>query len=130
MNAAGNSIPQLIISPRVRMKPELKDSAPRGAIAVVVSDRRLIQCVCVCVCGGGGGGYSQAATPINAINGFQKTGIWPLSRSVFSDVDFAASKPTYPSAPQPDENSVGSDEDDNEPISALTDKTSTLALES
>ena len=52
------------------------------------------------------------------------------NHSVFTDVDYAVSKPTDLPTPQPDENSVGSDEDVNEAIGAPTNETSTLAVES
>lgn len=36
-----------------------------------------------------GEAYPRAAVMANAMNGFRKTGIWPVDRNVFSDVDFA-----------------------------------------
>lgn len=48
--------------------------------------------------------YLQACTPVNAINGFRKTGIVPLNPDVFTDIDFAAAETTENAAPDvPDE---------------------------
>jgi hypothetical protein len=38
-----------------------------------------------------GEAYAKSATMTTAANGFQKTGIWPCSRDVFTDADFAPS---------------------------------------
>lgn len=38
-----------------------------------------------------GEAYTRAAVLANAMNGFKKTGIWPVDRNVFSDVDYAPS---------------------------------------
>lgn len=38
--------------------------------------------------------YVRAATMQTAINGFRKTGVWPVDSSVFSDADFLPSVPT------------------------------------
>nr|XP_047124214.1 uncharacterized protein LOC124806949 [Hydra vulgaris] len=38
--------------------------------------------------------YLRAASALTAVNGFRKTGIWPINRDVFQDADFAASLPT------------------------------------
>ena len=38
--------------------------------------------------------YLRAACAITAVNGFKKTGIWPINRDVFCEADFAASVPT------------------------------------
>ena len=39
-------------------------------------------------------GYVRAATVRTAVNGFRKTGIWPIDRNVFDEHDFAAAQPT------------------------------------
>jgi DDE superfamily endonuclease/helix-turn-helix, Psq domain len=41
-----------------------------------------------------GNAYLRASTPINAINGFQKTGIHPVNRTIFTEDMFAATLPT------------------------------------
>lgn len=41
-----------------------------------------------------GKAYLRASTPLNGINGFQKTGIFPVNRTVFTDDMFVASLPT------------------------------------
>lgn len=41
-----------------------------------------------------GKSYLRASTPLNAINGFKKTGLYPLDRTVFTDDMFAAALPT------------------------------------
>lgn len=41
-----------------------------------------------------GKAYLKAATPLNAISGFKKTGIFPVNRYVFTDEMFAAAMPT------------------------------------
>lgn len=41
-----------------------------------------------------GQAYLQASTPLNAINGFRKTGTYPVNRTVFTDDMFVASLPT------------------------------------
>ena len=38
--------------------------------------------------------YLRAASALTAVNGFRKTGIWPINRDVFSEADFAAAVPT------------------------------------
>lgn len=38
--------------------------------------------------------FIKAATMETAINGFRKTGIWPVNRGVFNDHDFAPSETT------------------------------------
>jgi hypothetical protein len=38
--------------------------------------------------------YLRAATMLTAINGFRKTGVWPVNRNVFSDADFLPSATT------------------------------------
>ena len=39
-------------------------------------------------------GYVRAATIITAVNGFRKTGIWPIDRNVFDEHGFAVAQPT------------------------------------
>ena len=39
-------------------------------------------------------GYARAATVRTAVNGFRKTGIWPIDRNVFDEHHFAAAQPT------------------------------------
>jgi hypothetical protein len=46
--------------------------------------------------------YMQACTPLNAINGFKKTGIFPYNPDVFTDIDFAAAEVTEQNEPQND----------------------------
>ena len=41
-----------------------------------------------------GSAYLKASTPTIAVNGFKKTGIYPLDRDVFDDHDFAPSAVT------------------------------------
>ena len=36
----------------------------------------------------GGGAYVKAATPSNILSGFQASGIWPLNKDVFTEIDF------------------------------------------
>jgi len=38
--------------------------------------------------------YLRAAGALMAVNGFKKTGIWPINRDIFSEADFAAAVPT------------------------------------
>ena len=45
----------------------------------------------------------RAATVVTAVNGFAKTGIWPVDRDVFSEWDFAAAAPTDIQLPLSDE---------------------------
>lgn len=44
----------------------------------------------------------QACTPLKAINGFNKTGIFPYDPDVFADIDFAAAEVTEQNEPQND----------------------------
>ncbi|KAI4455667.1 hypothetical protein MML48_9g00000123 [Holotrichia oblita] len=44
----------------------------------------------------------QACTPLNAINGFKKTGIFPYDPDVFTNIDFAAAEVTEQNEPQND----------------------------
>ncbi|KAJ8892196.1 hypothetical protein PR048_004776 [Dryococelus australis] len=37
-----------------------------------------------------GAGFPKATSKETAINGFRKTGLWPVDRHVFKDADFAA----------------------------------------
>ena len=46
--------------------------------------------------------YMQACTPLNAINGFKKTGIFPYDPDVFTDIDFAAAEVTEQNKTQND----------------------------
>lgn len=46
--------------------------------------------------------YMQACTPLNAINGFKKTGIFPYDPDVFTNIDFAAAEVTEQNEPQND----------------------------
>ena len=39
-------------------------------------------------------GYGKAASVHNAVRGFRKTGLWPLTIDVFQDSDFAAAMVT------------------------------------
>lgn len=41
-----------------------------------------------------GQAYISAATMSNAVNGFRKSGIWPVDRNVFTEADFLPSKTT------------------------------------
>jgi DDE superfamily endonuclease len=41
-----------------------------------------------------GAAYLKAASALTAVNGFRKTGIWPINRHIFSDADFSAALPT------------------------------------
>ncbi len=38
--------------------------------------------------------YLRACSALTAVNGFRKTGIWPINRDVFSEADYAAAVPT------------------------------------
>ncbi|CAH1965849.1 unnamed protein product [Acanthoscelides obtectus] len=46
--------------------------------------------------------YIQASTPLNAINGFMKTGIFPYDPDVFTDIDFVVAEVTEQNEPQND----------------------------
>jgi hypothetical protein len=51
-----------------------------------------------------GAAYLRSASALTAVNGFMKTGIWPINRNVFSEADFAAALPTDMPVPHhPDE---------------------------
>ena len=39
-------------------------------------------------------GYVRAVAMRTAVNGFRKTGIWPIDRNVFDEHDFAATQPS------------------------------------
>ena len=39
-------------------------------------------------------GYLRAASALTAVNGFKKTGIWPINRNVFTEAEFASAAPT------------------------------------
>ncbi|KAF2904420.1 hypothetical protein ILUMI_01757 [Ignelater luminosus] len=82
-SAARQYIPPMLIFSRQRMKQELVDGAPPGAVA------RLC-----------GSAYAKAVTVTTAINTFAKTGTWPLNENVFSDGDFAASDVTEREQPE------------------------------
>ena len=45
--------------------------------------------------------YSEAATISTAVNGFKKSGIWPINRNVIGDEEFAPSNVTE--KPHPDD---------------------------
>jgi hypothetical protein len=48
--------------------------------------------------------YLRAASALTAVNGFRKTGIFPVNIDVFTEVDFAASAPTDRPLPPTDAN--------------------------
>ena len=48
-----------------------------------------------------GKAYLQAATTKTAVNGFRATGIWPFNSTLFTDVNFAAARPTDMTEPLP-----------------------------
>ncbi|CAH1970074.1 unnamed protein product [Acanthoscelides obtectus] len=77
-----------------------------------------------------GEAYGKSATVGFAINGFAKTGVWPVNRHVFTDVDFAASDVLVNNSSQlpigKNKNQIGHDEDDSSdddiPLSKLMSK--------
>ena len=61
--------------------------------------------------------YLRASTHVTAINGFRKTGLWPLDRDVLQDCDFAAPEPTDIPIPRLDDGqgeSEGEGEDEHD----------------
>ncbi|KAJ4440821.1 hypothetical protein ANN_10667 [Periplaneta americana] len=68
-----------------------------------------------------GSAFVRAATMITAINGFRKTGIWPVNPYVFGEHDYAPSETTdRPVPPSPDEapSSKASDPIVNQPTTS------------
>lgn len=63
-----------------------------------------------------GEAYARAAVVANAMNGFKKTGIWPVDRNVFSDADFAPSELLIPksSVDMAEHNNTGSSSDSSD----------------
>lgn len=66
-----------------------------------------------------GEAYGKAATVVNAMSGFAKTGIWPLDRNVFQDSDFAPTAVNHENEPNtslpksPSQNPVPSSQSSN-----------------
>ncbi|XP_030754783.1 uncharacterized protein LOC115881449 [Sitophilus oryzae] len=65
-----------------------------------------------------GNAYLRAATMSVAINGFRKTGIWPVDRNIFVDVDFLPADVTDVPIEQDQSLTTDTPEDENESYSA------------
>lgn len=63
-----------------------------------------------------GEAYPRAAVMANAMNGFRKTGIWPVDRNVFSDVDFAPAPADVLTRSDHSEDESDSDDSYDEPL--------------
>ncbi|KAH9642823.1 hypothetical protein HF086_012317 [Spodoptera exigua] len=74
MSVNGHFVPPCLIYPRKIMKQELIDEAPTGAILNKA--------------------YGKAATIQTAVNGFQKTGLWPVDPNIFPDYLFEPAETT------------------------------------